>query len=139
MVSDLAKSIRRTLPFAERVLEDVLWDNAELLESLVRKLYDLIVEAATFISKYVKQSPASKSRLQPCSSTTYLQADRVLKSPNLFEDRRMIKDLQGNFKRLNEDFDRAVDVEALKVASNIGGPPACFLTLIVSLTCSSDM
>ena len=62
MVSDLASSIERILPFAKRALEDVLYDKAELLEPLVKKMYNLISETATFICGYVKRSPTSRSR-----------------------------------------------------------------------------
>lgn len=59
MVSDLAAGIGRILPFAERTLDDVLYDEAELLDPLIKKLFDLIVEAATFICEYAKRSPTS--------------------------------------------------------------------------------
>jgi len=58
-VSDLASGIERILPFAERVLEDVLYEE-ELLDEAVRKLYDLMGDAANFIIDYAKRGPASK-------------------------------------------------------------------------------
>ena len=58
-VSDLASGIDRILPFAKRVLEDVLYEE-ELLEEAVRKLYDLMGDAASFIIDYAKRGPASK-------------------------------------------------------------------------------
>lgn len=61
MVSDLGANIERILSFAERVLDDALCDESDLLEPLVKKIYDLIVRAATFICVYTQQSPASMS------------------------------------------------------------------------------
>lgn len=60
MASDLVIEIGGILPFAERTLDDVLCDEAELLEPLVKKLYEMIVETASFICKYIKRSPPSK-------------------------------------------------------------------------------
>jgi len=57
-VSDLASGIDRLLPFAERALEGVLYEE-ELLEGIVRKLYDLIGDTADFVIGYVKRGPAS--------------------------------------------------------------------------------
>lgn len=49
MVSDLAVGIARVLPFANQVLEDVLYDETETLKEVVRKMRELIVDTATFI------------------------------------------------------------------------------------------
>jgi len=58
-VSDLASGIGEILPFAERVLEDVLYEE-ELLDEAVRRLYDLMGDAANFIIDYAKRGPASR-------------------------------------------------------------------------------
>ena len=50
--------IDRLLPFAERALDGVLYEE-ELLEGIVRKLYDLIGDTADFVIGYVKRGPAS--------------------------------------------------------------------------------
>ena len=69
MVSALAAGIGRILPFAEHMLDDALCNEAELLKPLIKKLFDLMVEAATFICEYAKRSPSS----MPVSSGNLLE------------------------------------------------------------------
>ncbi|KIM28402.1 hypothetical protein M408DRAFT_140848 [Serendipita vermifera MAFF 305830] len=61
MVSDLALSVDRTLPFAKRTLEDVLYDDADVLEEVVRRLHESIVDTAEFLCGYAKRSPATRT------------------------------------------------------------------------------
>ena len=57
-VSDLASGIDGILPFAKQTTEDVLYED-ELLDKVVRKLYDLIGDTANFVIGYAKRGPAS--------------------------------------------------------------------------------
>jgi hypothetical protein len=57
-VSDLAAGIERLLPFAKRAVDGVLYEE-ELLEGVVRKLYDLIGDTADFVAGYAKRGPTS--------------------------------------------------------------------------------
>jgi hypothetical protein len=43
-----------------------------------------------------------------------------MRSAIYLEDREKIQRLQGDFRRLKEEFDRAVDVEVLKNARELG-------------------
>jgi hypothetical protein len=60
-VSDLVDSISRILPFADLVLEDIICEETELLERVVKSLCALIRDTANFICEYAKQSLASTS------------------------------------------------------------------------------
>ncbi|KIM22716.1 hypothetical protein M408DRAFT_280752 [Serendipita vermifera MAFF 305830] len=55
-VYDLATSIERILPFADRILEDELCDEAEKVEPVIKTLCSLVMETATFICDHVKKS-----------------------------------------------------------------------------------
>jgi hypothetical protein len=57
-VSDLASGIDGILPFAERVLEGVVYEE-ELLGSAVRMLCDIIGDTAAFVGDYAKRGPTS--------------------------------------------------------------------------------
>jgi uncharacterized protein with HEPN domain len=56
-VSDLASEIDGIIPFAKQTMEDILHED-ELLDNVVRKLYDLIGDTANFIIGYAKRGPA---------------------------------------------------------------------------------
>ena len=60
MVSDLANGVKQILLFAERAIEDALYDDADLLEKVIGKMYELIVETATFVCNYTKRSIAGE-------------------------------------------------------------------------------
>ena len=120
MVSDLAWGIERILPFATHVLEDVLYDETELLDEAVRKLYDIITDTAEFIVGYPKRSPISALCLLWCCSAINRQVGRAAKLIISVSDRHRIEGFQGAFGKLKEDFDRAVDVAALRMARRNG-------------------
>ncbi|CAG8716941.1 1631_t:CDS:2, partial [Acaulospora colombiana] len=52
MVSELAGQIQRVLPFAQQALEEILYEDTELLESAVKNLFSLIMDAAGVICDY---------------------------------------------------------------------------------------
>ena len=58
MASDLALAVDRILPFAKRALGEVLEGDADLLEGVIRKLYELIGDIAAFICSYAKRGRA---------------------------------------------------------------------------------
>jgi hypothetical protein len=71
MMSDLASAVESILPFAERTMEDVLCDDADLLEGVVRRLYELIGDTATFICGYAKRSPTCEFQDLACNPVTH--------------------------------------------------------------------
>ena len=63
MVSDLASALGRIVPFAKRALEEVLEGDADLLEGVIERLYELIGEIAAFICGYIKRGRACEPSL----------------------------------------------------------------------------
>jgi hypothetical protein len=61
MVSELTDQIEHLLPFAKQAMEEIVYDDTELLEGVIRKLYNLVMDMAEFICGYVKKSPTSMS------------------------------------------------------------------------------
>jgi hypothetical protein len=57
-VSGLADGIDGILPFAERALDSVL-NEEELLDRVVRRMYDLIGDTVDFVIDYAKRGPVS--------------------------------------------------------------------------------
>jgi hypothetical protein len=60
MVSDLADGIGRILPFIPKVQGQTV-DDIDLLEAIIRRLFDLAMDTAQFICGYVHRSPLSMS------------------------------------------------------------------------------
>jgi hypothetical protein len=61
MVSDLADGVGRIIPFVNKVQEQTVDSDSDLLDSVIRRLFDLAIETAEFICGYVHQSPLSTS------------------------------------------------------------------------------
>jgi hypothetical protein len=59
MVSDLVGQMGRILPFAEQVLEGILYDETELLDEAVKTFYGLIIVTAEFVCDYIRGSSPS--------------------------------------------------------------------------------
>jgi hypothetical protein len=116
MVSDLADQIGRILPFAKQVLEEITYEDTDLLEGAVRKLYDLIMDTAEFICDYVRRSPTIMSHFTVNKLLDWSREERTAKSFVSREDQEKVISLQEDFNKLKEDFDRAVDVESLRMA-----------------------
>jgi hypothetical protein len=76
MVLGLSEGIGRICGFATLVLDDIICDEAELLDGAVRRMCTLIAEAANFICDYAKQSAGCTS----CS--IMLSPDLLLSSPS---------------------------------------------------------
>jgi hypothetical protein len=105
MVSDLTDQIERLLPFAKQALEELVYDDTELLEGAVRRLCNLVMEAAEFICDYVKKAPTSMYSF----TTIYLsllnnpredsQKSHIPRRPR--EDQRFtseLQDIKGGFR-----------------------------------------
>jgi hypothetical protein len=61
MVSNLADGVGRILPFVRKVQEQIVHDDDDLLEGVIKGLYDIVMDTATFICSYVRRSPLSMS------------------------------------------------------------------------------
>lgn len=61
MTSDLADGIERIVPFVRRIQEEALYSDMELMGEIIRKVYNLVLDAAEFISNYVRKSAMSLS------------------------------------------------------------------------------
>jgi hypothetical protein len=99
-------------------LEGVLYEE-ELLDGIVRKLYDLIGDTAHFVLDYAKRGPASQWYF-PTMPVANLAIVRALRSTISLKDHNKIELLQGSFSKLKEDFDRAVDVTILTAVRRSG-------------------
>ena len=135
MVSDLVSAVDRIVPFAQRALEEVLEGDADQLEGVIRRLYELIADISKFLCAYTKRGRACEcpifyDSIQRLTSRIV----HTLKSTVLPEDQFTIKNLQDKFSLLEKDFDRAVGVETLALVRKNGMFRHCsgvFLFLIL--------
>jgi hypothetical protein len=98
------------------VIEGILYEETELLEVAVRKLYNLIEDTAEFVVNYAKRIPSSTLYLLLCHLYIHCHTGRAIS----LKDHRKIGDLECDFRKLEEEFYRAVDVSAFNMARKIG-------------------
>ena len=115
-------------------MEGVLYEE-ELLDGVVRKLYDLIGDTATFVIGYAKRGPAS-TRYFSAVLLANLTLVRSLRSTISLKDHNKIEALLSSFSKLKEDFDRAVDVAVLTVVRRTGKHRHFFSVICMTDTCT---
>lgn len=59
MVSDLVDKVERIIPFVEQVEKEILHEGAQLLEGIVTKMCNLVLDTAEFVGSYVQKSALS--------------------------------------------------------------------------------
>ena len=89
MVSGLADGVGRIVPFVYKAQEQTIDDDdVDLLNSAIRKLFDLAIDTAEFICDYVHRSPLSTSIIvfndsnSDCLNRENGQIDRICTRPN---------------------------------------------------------
>lgn len=116
MVSDLAERVGRILRFIKPVQEENMDDDIELLEGVIEKIYDLILDTAEFIDGYVRRSALSTSLAVQESFCSNEKVERTWKSIISTEDQHRITGLVEDFGTLETEFDRAANFETLRAA-----------------------
>jgi hypothetical protein len=120
MVSDLADGVGRIIPFVHKVQEKTVPDDVDLLDEVIRRLFDLAMDTAEFICGYVCRSPLSMSIIVLNDSNSDVETERTMKSIISIRDRTRIEELIGDLGKLAADFDRAINVEVLGAVKTVG-------------------
>jgi hypothetical protein len=120
VISDLASQLKRILPFAEKAIEESVEESTDLLRRTIERLYTAMIDTAQFICVYVKQSRFSTYILLYHFPKANFDAERATKFIISPQTQERINGFKDEFGKLVEDFDRAVDIETMKIARNIG-------------------
>jgi hypothetical protein len=61
MVSNLAESVNRIHPFVRKVQEKAKHDEIDLLEEVITRILNIVIDTAEFVCSYVHRSALSMS------------------------------------------------------------------------------
>src|SRR5258708_26201026 len=111
--------LKRILPLANIVAEDIVYENTELLEEVIPHMLEVVQRVAKFSCGYVKRGRFGR-RSSFLDLAVLMIAERMVTGLISSEDKEMIDELDGELTKVIEDFLRAVDVEALHRAKEIG-------------------
>ena len=107
----LLRRLQRILPMANKVAEEIVCDETDVLEKIIPQMFDVMHRVAKFSCNYVRHG--GRSFLWTGTGTD----DRTAGGPAYWEK---IEELDEELTGVIEDFMRAVDVEALRFAKETG-------------------
>ena len=118
MPSSLLDQLQRVSPLAEKVADEIVSEETEILDKIIPKMFEVMQTIAKFLCEYVKRGRFS--RLSPSRNPLILMiAERTGDALFDSKDKEMMEKLGGGLANVIEDFLRAVDVETLRLAKSI--------------------
>ena len=116
MPSGFLDRLERILPFANKVADEIVDEETELLEKTIPRMFDVMQKVANFSCTYVKRGVFSRQSLF-LGRQVLMIAERTAGGLSHPEK---IKELEEELTKVIQDFDRAVNVEALRLAKEAG-------------------
>ena len=111
MPSDRCDRLQRILPLAKKVADEIVSEETEILKELIPRMFEVMHRVAKFSCDYVKRGTWSPSGTEQVPTLVARTGAR----PGYLE---MIEEMNKDLTKVIEDFDRAVNVEALHLASD---------------------
>jgi hypothetical protein len=119
MPSSLLDQLKRVRPLAEKVADEIVSEETDLLENIIPRMFEVMQKIAKFLCEYVKHGRFS--RRSPFWIPRILTiAGRTGNALIYSKDKETMEEMDGELANVIEDFLRAVDVEALRLAKGIG-------------------
>ena len=119
MPSSLLDQLQRILPLTGKVTDEIVGEEADILDELMPRMFKVMQEIAEFLCEYVKRGRFG--RRSPCwISQVLMIAERTGDALLYSKDKEMIEILSEELTSVIEDFLRAVDVETLRLAKKLG-------------------
>ena len=109
---DLLDRLRRILPFADIVAEEIVCKDTDLLEKVVPRMFEVMYRVAKMSCDYVKRGRFG--RQYPFLDLEMLMSTERALSGLAHPEK--IEEMDKELSKVIEDFDRAVNVEALRLA-----------------------
>jgi hypothetical protein len=110
MPSDLCDRVQRILPLAKKVSNEIVSEETDILKELIPRMFEVMYRVAKLSCDYVKRGRWSCYRFDKL----LMIAARTVGGPAYPE---MIEEMDKELNKVIEDFDRAVNVEALRLAN----------------------
>ena len=119
MPLDLFDRLKRILPMAERVANGIVCEETEILEEIIPRMFEVMQTVAVFSCNYVKRGRFGRGHSYWILQMLMI-AERTKRGLIDSKDREMMEKLDKELTKITEDFDRAVNVEALYFTKKSG-------------------
>jgi len=119
MPSSLLDRLQRILPLADKVADEIVSEETEILDKILPRMFEGMQKIANFLCDYVKRGRFSRPSLFRIPQLLMI-AERTGNALIYSKDKEMMEELDGELANVIEDFMRAVNVEALRHAKRFG-------------------
>ena len=121
MPSSLLDRLKRVLPLADKVADEVVSEETEILEKIMPRMFEAMQKISIFLCDYVKRGRFSRRALFWIPQMLMLMiAERTGDALIYSKDKEIFDEMDRELADVIEDFLRAVNVEALRLAKKSG-------------------
>ena len=119
MPSSLLGHLRRILDLADKVADEIVCEETDLLGTIMSRMFEVMQKIAKFLCEYVKRGRFSRRSLFWIPQMLMV-AERTGAALFSSKDKDRIKELDEELANVIKDFLNAVDVEALRLDRTTG-------------------
>ena len=119
MPSSLLDQLQRVLPLADKVADEIVSEETDILDQIMPPMFKVMQRIAKFLCEYVKRGRFSRLSLS-WSPQMLMIAERTVDALIYSKDKEMMEEMAGELENVIEDFLRAVDIETLRLAKRSG-------------------
>ena len=119
MPSSLLDRLQRVLPLADKVADEIVSEETDILDKIIPRMFEVMQKIAKFLCEYVRRGRFSRPSLFWVLQMLMI-AERAGDALIHSKDKEMMEEMDGELGSVIEDFLHAIDVEALSLAKRIG-------------------
>src|SRR5258706_2044638 len=119
MPSSLLDQLQRILPLADKVTDEIVCEETDILEKIMPRMFEVMQKIAKFLCDYVKRGHFSRRSLFWIPQMLMI-AERTGAALFASKDKDRIRELDEELANVIKHFLNAMDVEALRLARTMG-------------------
>ena len=119
MPASLLDRLQRILPLVDKVEEEIVSEETQILDKIMPRMFEAMQKIAKFLCDYVKRGRFSRLSLFWVLQMLMI-AERTGDALINSKDKEKFEEMDSELANVIEDFLRAVDVEALRLAKRSG-------------------
>ena len=112
MPARLLDRLQRILSFVDKVADEIIYEETEILEKTIPRMFEVMQTVAEYSCDYVRRGRFGRQSTA-LGSAILMIAERTL--GGLVRPEK-VEEMDEELTKVIEDFDRAVNVEALRLA-----------------------
>ena len=106
--------LRRVLPLADKVMDDIVCEETDTLEEIILRMFRVMHRVAEYSCDYVRRGRLGR-QIAFSRFSILMTAARMV-------DQGAIEEIEGDLTKVIDDFNHAVNVEALRRIKATGEP-----------------